>query len=325
MKAIQVSEFGGPEVLIYKEITEPNPGKGQVKVALEAIGVNPNEAYIRTGNYSFYKPELPFTPGFDGAGTIVELGQDVHHLHVGDRVFVAALLAEKNTGAYAEKMVCDASAVHLLPDSVTYEEGASLGIPALAAYRALFHRAKLKPGEIVLINGASGGVGSLAVQMAKSIGAVVIGTASTDEGKDLVKKAGADFVIDHITEDNEKELLEITNGKGPNVIIEFLANKNLQMDLKVIAYFGRIVVVGNRGDIEITPRLAMIKESDILGMALWNAPGNEYTESLCAIAALIKSGTLVPQVGERLHLSEARKAHEIILSNHKSGKMIMTP
>ncbi|MEW9053865.1 MAG: NADPH:quinone reductase [Neobacillus sp.] len=324
MKAIRIDQFGGPSVLNYTEVEEPIPGSNEVRVRLYAAGVNPNDAYVRTGTYSFFIPNLPYTPGFDGAGIVEAIGEGVEHLKTGDRVFVAALLAKKNTGTYSQKVVCDADAVHLLPESVTYEEGAALGIPALAAYRALFHRAKIKAGETVLIHGASGGVGLLAVQMAAGIGATVIGTASTEEGKSLVKAAGASYVLSHVKEDSFNELLSLTNGIGPDVIIESLANENLETDLKIIAPFGRIVIVGNRGSIEVTPRLAMIKEADILGMALWNAPPNEYHESLKGVAAFLKAGILKPIVGDEMPLSDAVKAHEQILSKKARGKMVLT-
>ncbi len=323
MKAIVMSSFGDPEVLELKEISEPIPGVNEVRVRLHAAGVNPNEAYIRSGNYSFGVPDLPFTPGFDGAGVVDAVGEGVTHVKVGDRVFVAAMLAKKNTGTYAQKVVCEADAVHLLADNVSFEQGASLGIPAMAAYRALFHRAKLKASEVVLIHGASGGVGTLAVQMAKAIGAVVIGTASSEEGKAMVKDAGADYATDHLREDNFDEILKITDGKGPDVIIEFLANHNLENDMKIISQYGRIVIVGNRGSIEITPRHAMGKEADILGMALWNAPPKEYKESLYGISAFLKSGVVVPIVGDKFKLEEAYKTHELILTKKGHGKMVL--
>ncbi|OLS39946.1 NADPH:quinone reductase [Bacillus sp. MRMR6] len=324
MKAIRIDQFGDPSVLNYTEIGEPIPGSNEVRVRLYAAGVNPNDAYVRTGTYSFYIPTLPYTPGFDGAGIVEVIGEGVEHLKTGDRVFVAALLAKRNTGTYSQKVVCDADAVHLLPKSVTYEQGAGLGIPALAAYRALFHRAKIKAGETVLIHGASGGVGLLAVQLAAGIGATVIGTASTKEGKALVEAAGATYVLNHIKENSFNEILYLTNGMGPDVIIESLANENLETDLKIIAPFGRIVIVGNRGSIEVNPRLAMIKEADILGMALWNAPAHEYKESLEGVASFLKAGMLKPIVGDELPLSDAEKAHEQILSKKAKGKMVLS-
>jgi NADPH:quinone reductase len=324
MKAVQMSQFGGPEVLKYVDVDEPSPAANQVRVRLYAAGVNPSEAYIRTGTYAFYVPELPYVPGSDGAGVVDAAGEGVKHVKVGDRVFVAAMLAKRNTGTYAEKVVCDADAVHKMPEAVSYKEGASLGIPALTAYRALFQRAKLKPGETVLIHGASGGVGMLSVQMAKAIGALVIGTASTEEGKALVKASGAMHTLDHIREDSIDKILSLTNGRGPNVIIEFLANVNLENDLKMVAPYGRIVVIGNRGTLDFNPRLAMIKEADILGTALWNVPPDEYNESLHAVRAFLESGILHPEIGDELPLKDAVAAHDKILNKKAHGKMVLS-
>lgn len=323
MKAINVSKFGGPEVLIYSDVDEPTPGSTEVKVRLYAAGVNPNDTYVRTGTYAFYKPELPYTPGFDGAGIIENVGSEVNDLKVGDRVFVAALLANKNTGTYAQKVVCDATAVHKIPDSISFSEGAALGIPALTAYRALFHRAKIKSDDFVLIHGASGGVGTLAVQMAKSHGATVAGTASTDVGKKLIKNLGADFAFDHLNDDNIDEFLELTGGKYPDVIIEFLSNINLETDLKIVNKYGRIVIIGSRGTIEISPRLSMAKEADIYGMAILNASPEEYQESIVEVGKMLASGTLKPAIGRELSLEDAKIAHELILDKSSSGKWVL--
>ena len=138
MRAIVMTAFGGPEVLRLTDIPEPEPEHGQIRVRLYAAGVNPAEAYIRTGQYAFFKPILPYTPGFDGAGVVDKVGEGVQGSKPGDRVFVTALTARRNTGTYAEKVVCDAEAVHLLPDAVTLEQGAAVGFPGMAAYRALF-------------------------------------------------------------------------------------------------------------------------------------------------------------------------------------------
>lgn len=323
MKAIRIDQFGGPEVLKMTEVDEPKPNENEVRVKLYAAGVNPNEAYVRTGTYSFFVPELPWTVGFDGAGVVDAIGSSVKHLAIGDRVFVAALMAKRNTGTYAQKVVCDADCVYQLPETVSFQGGASLGIPALAAYRALFHRAKIRPNDTVLIHGATGGVGILAVQMASSIGATVIGTVSTDEERELVLSAGAKHVLKHITMDTIGEILALTDNKGPDVIVESLANVNLATDLQMIARYGRIVIVGNRGSLEIEPRLAMIKEADVLGMALWNAPNYEYNESLRAIGAFLKSGVLRPKIGGEYKLEDARKAHENIMGKNALGKIVL--
>lgn len=323
MKAIVVSKYGEPDVLELKEIEEGSPGEHEVKVKLYAAGVNPAEVYITTGNYNFYKPNLPFTPGFDGAGIVEEIGSKVSHVKEGDRVYIAGLLAKKNTGSYAQKIIIDSEVVHPLPDHVSFEEGASIGVPALAAFRALFQRANLKAGEVVLIHGASGGVGVLAVQMASAIGAKVIGTASTEEGRKLITDLGAEHALNHINQDNLQELLNLTDGKGPDVIIEMLANVNLQIDLEMINQYGRIVIVGNRGSLDFNPRMIMAKEADIKGMAIWNFRPEEYQEALSAIHGFLKSKLIKPIVGELIPLAEASRAQAEIIDSKSLGKMIL--
>lgn len=323
MKAIQMSSFGGAEVLKYVDVEEPVPNENEVRVKLYYAGVNPAETYIRQGGYAFFEPELPYIPGFDGAGIVDAIGPGVTRLKPGDRVFVASTLARRKTGTYAEKVVCDVDAVYLLPESISFEQGAALGIPATAAYRALFHRARIKPGETVLIHGASGGVGLLAVQLAKYIGANVIGTAGTEEGIELVKQSGADIVLNHSVANYLDTIPSLTHFKGIDVILEMLANVNLEQDFTYLNKFGRIVVVGNRGSLDFNPRLTMAKEADILGMAVWNAPVHEYNESLVAIEAALKNGGLKPIVGKIIPLKEASRAHIEIIESKAKGKMVL--
>lgn len=323
MKAIRVTQFGGPEKLIFTDVDDVVAGQGEVLVRLYAAGVNPSDTYTLTGTYAFSVPELPYTPGLDGAGVVEAIGEGVTNVRIGDRVFIAALLGSTHTGTFAQKVVCDANSVHPLPETVSFEQGAALGVPALTAYRALFQRACLKPGQTVLIHGASGGVGLQAVQMAKAHGAKVIGTASKPEGKKMVQEAGADFVIDHVTETTIEDVLALTDGNGPHVIIEFLANKNLETDLKLIASFGKIVIIGNRGSIEINPRLAMAKECDILATALWNAPKDEYEQSIPGVIAMLESGALRPIIGTVLQLHEASRAFEQLEKGIGNGKLVL--
>ena len=247
MHGIQVSEFGGPEVLRYQELPVPEPGAGQVRVRMRAIGVNPADTYIRTGTYAFFTPELPYTPGFDGAGVVDAAGAGVDALAPGERVFVGALGTPGFSGAYAELAVVDAAGVHPLPSSLSYGQGAAVGVPCVTAWRALFQKAGLQPGETVLIHGASGGVGVPATQLASDAGAVVIGTAGSSEGAEVVRGAGASHVLDHTAPGYLDELPDITGGRGVSVVVEMLADVNLEQDLGVLAVGGRVVVVGSRG------------------------------------------------------------------------------
>jgi NADPH2:quinone reductase len=314
-----VHEFGGPEVLKLEEVPDPQPGPGQVVVRVHAVGVNPVEAYIRTGTYAA-KPNLPYTPGGDSGGVVLAVGPGVKRLKAGDRVYTTASL----TGTYAEQALCDEAKVQRLPDHVSFEQGAALGIPYGTAYRGLFQRAEAKPAETVLVHGASGGVGTAAVQLARAAGMVVIGTAGSEDGMKLVMEQGAHHALNHATEGYLDELMKLTEGRGVDVIIELLANKNLARDLTVLARKGRVAVIGNRGTIEINPRDAMSREADIRGVTLMNTSDAEYKEMHAALIAGLESGALHPVIGERIPLAEAARAHaEIMRASGARGKMVL--
>jgi len=241
----------------------------------------------------------------------------------GNRVFVAALRTPGCTGTYAELAVVAATAVHPLPSSLSFAQGAAIGIPCVTAWRALFQRARLQPGETVFVHGASGGVGLHTVQLARATGAVVIGSASTPEGADLVREAGATHVLNHGTAGYLEELARITDGRGPSVIIEMAAHLNLEKDLTVLATGGRVVIVGSRGSLDFTPRLAMVKEAAILGLALWNATPAEMADALTGVAAHLREGALAPVVGVTLPLREAATAHHRVLEQGTRGKLVL--
>src|SRR5277367_5910459 len=186
MKAIQVHQFGGPEVLQFEEVATPRPGPGQVLVRVHAAGVNPYDTYMRAGTYAI-KPPLPYTPGSDAAGVVESVGNGVTKVKAGDRVYTA----KTQSGAYAEYALALESQVYRLPDNTSFAQGAALWVPYGTAFTALHHHGNAKAGETVLVHGASGGVGSAAVQFARAQGLTVMGTASTDKGRDMVKKEGA--------------------------------------------------------------------------------------------------------------------------------------
>ena len=239
MKAIRIHEFGGPEVLRLEDVPEPSPAAGQVVVRVRAVGVNPVDTYIRGGGHAI-KPPLPYTPGLDAAGVVESVGEGATRLSVGQRVYVAGSLS----GTYAELTLCAESQAHALPERVPFAEGAGVFTPYATAYRALFHRARAVPGETVLVHGASGGVGTAAVQLARAAGLRVVGTAGTEEGRRLVSEQGAHEVLDHGREGYLEQLTELTGGRGPDVFLEMLANVNLNHDLGVVAKRGRVVVIG---------------------------------------------------------------------------------
>lgn len=320
MKAIIVHEYGEPEVMKVEEAPIPEVLGKQVLVKIEAAGVNPVDTYLRTGIHA-HAPNLPYTPGKDGAGTVEAVGGEVSRFEPGDRVYTADSL----TGTYAEFSLCNENQLGRLPDDVSFEEGACLWTPYATSYRALFQKAAAKAGESILVHGASGGVGNAAVQWAKSAGLTVIGTASSDEGKELAKEQGADAVFDHTDEDHLGDIWEYTGGKGVDVIIEMLANVNLERDFEALAMFGRIVVVGNRGSIQFTPRLAMTKDATIYGMSLFNSPQGARDEIHEAIFRGLSDGSLKPRVTRTFPLAEAPAAHHEIIESKAAGKIVIKP
>jgi NADPH2:quinone reductase len=320
MKAIVVQEYGEPEVMKLEEVEMPSPVGTQVLVKIEAAGVNPVDTYLRTGIHA-HAPVLPYTPGKDGAGTIESIGGDVRNFNVGDRVYTAGCIS----GTYAEYALCEEMHLGHLPDNITFEQGAGVWTPYATSYRALFQKAEAKSGETVLIHGASGGVGVAAVQWAKSAGLRVIGTASSDDGKRLVKESGSSAVYDHTDEDHLSDIREFTDGKGVDVIIEMLANENLERDFEAIAMWGRIVIVGNRGALQFTPRQAMTKETTILGMSLFNAPQEKLDEIHKAIFDGLSNGDLNPSVSRQFTLADAPLAHHVIIEEKANGKIVLIP
>jgi NADPH:quinone reductase len=318
MKAIQVREFGAPEVMKLGDAAEPQPGPGQVLVRLKAAGVNPVDTYIRAGAYG-YKPSLPYTPGIDGAGTVEGIGDGVSGFSKGERVYVAGSLS----GTYAELALCTAAQVHPLPQKVTFDQGAALGVPYGTAYRALFICGRGTAGETVLVHGASGGVGIAAVQMARAAGLVVIGTAGSTRGREMVMAEGAHHVLDHHAPDYLEQLKTITGGRGVDVILEMLANVNLAKDLPLLAKHGRVVVIGSRGSIEINPRETMIRDASIVGMSLQNASPSELTLIHAALVAGLENSTLRPIVGQQLPLAQAPRAHHAVMEPGAYGKIVL--
>ncbi len=347
MKAIIVREFGAAEVMILEEISTPEPNENQVLVRIKAAGVNPVDTYIRSGVYA-QKPSLPYTPGKDGAGIVEEIGVHITKFKVGDRV----LTADAGSGTYAEFAVFDEKQLIKLPENVSFAQGAGVFVPFATAYRALFQKAQGKKGETVLIHGASGGVGIAAIQWAKNAGLKVIGTASSEDGKKLVKEQGADFVVNHGSEPSAgagglnsqnsnatlkpsatadgsdksylDQILEFTGGKGVEIILEMLANVNLQKDFEVLAQFGRISIIGNRGSLEFNPRAIMGKDASVFGLALFNAPDAEMNEIHAAIYDGLSAGYLKPIVGKTFPLENAVEAHRAVIEEKAFGKIVLT-
>ncbi len=239
----------------------------------------------------------------------------------GDRVYLSGAAS----GTYAQQALCQESQVQPLPQKISFAQGAGVWVPYATAYRALFQLAEAKPPDVVLVHGASGGVGTAAVQLARAAGMTVIGTAGSDKGKELVRKEGAHHVLDHNAPDLSDKLMALTGGRGADVIVEMLANKNLGKDLQLLAAGGKVIIVGSRGPVEVNPRDAMMREARVNGLMLFAATERELAGIHAALTAGMENGTLRPVVGQEMPLADAARAHEAVLAPGAYGKIVLVP
>ncbi|CAM6031355.1 unnamed protein product, partial [Sphagnum compactum] len=308
-----------------------------VQIRVQAAGINPVETYIRSGNYA-RKPKLPFTPGKDCAGVVTKVGANVKNLKVndsdsdfraqeaskvislnvkvGDRVYTV----ESETGTYAEYTVCPVKRVFNLSDNLNFLEGSAIGTPYFTAYRALILKGNAKPNETVLIHGASGAVGIGSIQLAKSIGLHVIGTAGTPEGLNMIKELGCDQVYNHRTDADYVEKIKQAYPNGVDIVLEMSSHTNLNKDLELLKFKrGRVVVIGCRGPIEINPRLIMAKESVVTGISLASGDDEDFESINAHLQSLMKLNAIKPVTAKIYKLEEAAQAHVDVITN--SGTM----
>lgn len=320
MRAVRAAQFGRPEVLkVETGVPIPEPAKGQVLVEVKAASVNPIDTYIRTGNHCL-SPCLPYTPGFDMAGVVKTVGPGVTRFKPGDRVYAVRSLS----GACAEYSVADQNMMGHLYDSLTFEQGAGLGIAYYTAYRSVVTQGNAQAGQSILIHGASGGVGLACVQIAKATGLTVYGTAGTQEGIELVFKQGATAAFNHNEEEYSKKIMEATKGTGPDIIVEMMANKNIDTDIDIINKKGIILIVGSGGSFRVNKQAVKEKECKVTDISILKAPLADYMKMHEAMAEGMKAGWLQPHVGKVYPLEEAGLAHAELMSSGKSiGKRIL--
>ena len=319
MKAIRVHEFGGPEVLKLEEVATPKPSAGEVPVRIHAAGVNPYDTYMRAGTYAV-KPPLPYTPGSDGAGVVEAVGEGVKRVKRDDRVYIARNL----TGAYAEYVLAREEQIHPLPGKIDFKQAAGVWVSYGTAYHALHHWAKTRASETVLVHGASGGVGTAALQIALAMGLKVFGTAGTSKGLEMAKREGAHQVFDHRKAGYQEEILQATDNRGVDIILEMLANVNLSNDTKLLANNGRVIVIGSRGEVTINPRELMGRRASIRAFTLWAITAAEEADIHAGLFAGLENGTLRPIVGKKFLLADAVRAHKEILEPGAAGKIVLT-
>ncbi len=320
MKAIRVNEFGEPAVMQLEEVQEPAIQDQQIYIDVKAIGVNPVDTYIRSGTYPA-KPALPYTPGHDAAGIVTKVGRAVTKFKVGDRVYSYRTVS----GSYAQAMVCHEDQAFLLPEDIGFDLGAALGVAYSTAFFAMMHRGCARPGETVLVHGGSGTVGLAAIQYAKQLGMTVIATAGTEAGIKFLQDHGCDHVANHHDSDYCEAIMMATGGRGVDLILEMIANVNLDKDLKMLAHSGRVVIIGNRGTIEINPRDTMGKNTSIIGLAVMNATSQQLGEIHALLHAGLTDGRFKPVISKAYSLAEAAQAHHQVMQPGNNGKIIMMP
>ena len=324
MRAIIVKEFGVPEQMAVEEIPVPDPGPDEVLIEAHAIGVNFPDLMVIEGSYQIL-PEPPFSPGKEVAGVVTAVGSEVSGLKVGTRV-----MAQVEYGAYREQVLAAAAHATVLPESVSFEEGAAFGLSYLTVYFALVRRAQLRPGETVLVTGAAGGVGTAGVQLAKALGAKVIAVGSTEERRALALEVGADHAIEPDTETFKERVFELTDGRGADVILESVGGDLFTASMRAIAWEGRLVIIGfASGEIPtVKAGYVLVKNMTLIGLQSSDYREREsetFREAQEALLDLYDQGKIKVHVTATYPLEEAVKALKAIRNGQVWGKVVLIP
>ena len=322
MKAVQFTEYGGPEVLKVVEVEKPKPGPQDVMIEIRLVGVNYADTARREGKY-VVPTKLPFIPGAEIAGVVVEVGKEVTNVKIGERVVTLI-----ESGGYAEYAVADARSVIPLREEQDLKEAVSLPLQGLSAYHILKTMGSLKKGETVLVHAAAGGVGTIAVQLAKLMGAgKVIATASTEEKLELARSLGADVCINYTKEGWYKEVLKETSGRGVNVALEMAGGDVFNDTLKCLATFGRLVIYGVASGEQAVmyPSSLMARNQSVIGFFLPQIMRKPdlLLPSIRELFLLLEKGQLKVMGGEIYPLDEAAKVHELLQSRKTTGKVLL--
>jgi len=324
MYRMVVHELGGPGSLRREELDGIPAGRGHVVIDVKAAGCNFFDTLITQGKYQV-RPELPFSPGAEVAGTVREIGEDVEGFSVGDRV--SALL---EYGGFASTVTVPTARVFPMPERMSFEEAAALGLVYQTSYVGLVRRANLQQGETLLVHAAAGGVGLSAVQIGVALGARVIGTAGTPAKLDLVKKNGADAVINYRDEDWVARVQELTEGRGADVIYDPVGGDTFNLSTKCVAFEGRILVIGFASGQIPSAKMnrVLVKNFSLVGLH-WGLyfdknPG-VLRDAQDAISRLYADGKISPVVSATYPLEEAQAALEALGSRKTTGKVVLIP
>jgi NADPH2:quinone reductase len=322
MKAIQIRQVGGPEVLRLSEIPTPQPKSNEARVKITAIGINFIDVYNREGRY---KVQLPFTPGQEAAGTIDALGSDVHNLKVGDRVAYTSVL-----GSYAEYALVPADRLVKVPDGIDDRQAAATMLQGLTAHYLAYDTFPLKRGDTALIHAAAGGVGLLLVQMAHNVGARIIATVSTDAKAKLAREAGADDIILYTQTDFESETKRLMGGKGLDVIYDSVGKTTFEKGLNLLRPRGMMVLFGGSSGavppfdpITLTQKGSLYLTRPSLGHYIITS--QELQARAAAVFGMIQEGKLKLRIEHIYRLSEAEQAHRDLEGRKTTGKLLLIP
>lgn len=322
MKAIQISQTGGPEVLVLTDVPTPKPKANEALVQIKAAGVNFIDVYFREGRY---QAQVPFVNGQEGAGVVTEVGGDVTEVRVGDRVAYTGVI-----GSYAEYAAVPANRLVKIPDALDFEQAAAALLQGMTAHYLLYSTYKLQAGETALIHAAAGGVGLLLVQMAKQLGARVIGTAGTQEKAQLARDAGADECIVYTEADFETETRRLTDGKGVHVVYDGVGKATFEKDLNVLRPRGYLVLFG--GASGAVPPFDLIKLSQkgslyITRPTLVNyiATREDLEWRATEVLEMIVSGKLKLRIHDKYPLADAARAHRDLEGRKTKGKLLLIP
>jgi NADPH2:quinone reductase len=331
MKAAYFEKTGGPEVIQYGELPRPTPGKGEVLVRVGAVAVNPIDTYIRSGAVNMPLPR-PFIPGCDLAGMVESLGPDVRRFKVGDRVWGSNQGLLGRQGTFAEYACVHEDWLYPIPFAVPDTEAAAVALTGITAHLGLFRSARLQPGETVFVNGGTGGVGSMVVQMAKAVGAQVITTVGSVEKAALCRGWGADCVLNYKTDDVPSSIRDFTKGQGVNVWYETQREPDFLRTVDLMSRRGRIVIIAGRQAQPVFPVGAFYtRDMSLFGFAIFNATPEE--QRVCAedINRWLGDKKLHVVIGRTFTLAEAAPAHRLQEENSSQkagtlmGKIVLKP
>jgi len=329
MKAILMTAVGEPEVLQFQEIKEPEITEAtQIKVKLQAAGVNPVDTKIRR-NGVFYDNALPAVLGCDGAGVVVETGTEVSQFKAGDKVWFCHGGLGREQGNYAEYTVIDQRWGSLMPETFSFTEAAASPLVLITAWGALFDRGGLQEGQTVLIHAGAGGVGHVAIQLAKLKGAKVITTVSSEQKAEFVKSLGADDAINYTQNGFAHAVNDLTAGKGADLVFYTVGSAVFKESIAVTAHFGRLVTLLDPGELnlgEARMRNLLIGFELMLTPMLRDLPEarDKHVEILNQCAKLADKGLLIPYISKQLSLIEAAEAHKLIEAGHTNGKIVLS-